>query len=104
MNVVAVQELVKICKNMKKLAVSLYRAYWNAEICVLKLQYVLISYLHVVGLQNKQVTPQVHVHNAHTQSLVHISTAYCHCNRKSRIDEILYPPKIHPDKLLGLLE
>lgn len=38
------------------------------------------------------------------QSLVHISTAFAHCNREGSIDEIIYPPKVTPDKVIALLE
>jgi fatty acyl-CoA reductase len=36
-------------------------------------------------------------------SMVHVSTAYANCNR-SVIDEVVYPPKIQPEKLEAALE
>ena len=37
------------------------------------------------------------------QSFVHVSTAYAYCNR-SEIDEVVYPPKVSPEKIEGILE
>jgi len=37
-------------------------------------------------------------------SFVHISTAFAHCNRRDRIEEIIYPPLVHPDKVIGLMD
>ena len=45
-----------------------------------------------------------HTHTHSLQAFVHVSSAYAHCNRKDQIEEIIYPPKIHPDKVLALLE
>ena len=34
---------------------------------------------------------------------VRVSTAYAYCNR-SEIDEVVYPPKVSPEKIEGILE
>lgn len=57
MNVVGVQEMLKLCRKLKKLA-----------------------------------------------SVVHISTAFCHTDKKGLIQEFIYPPTVHPYKILQLLE
>ncbi|XP_013778496.1 fatty acyl-CoA reductase 1-like [Limulus polyphemus] len=36
-------------------------------------------------------------------ALVHVSTAYCHCDRKE-IDEVIYPPPVDPEKFLEAVE
>ena len=40
---------------------------------------------------------------ASLQSLVHVSTAYCNCDR-DEIEEIVYSPPSDPYKLLQLLD
>ena len=34
-----------------------------------------------------------------TQALVHVSTAYCNCER-NEIDEVVYPPPHDPEKII----
>ena len=75
MNVLGVKELIKLCRGLKKLEVRL--------------------------LYTWKVMPQNYLIS---QSLVHISTAFAHCNRTEIIEEVIYPLKVHPDKLIDLLE
>ncbi|XP_019646859.1 PREDICTED: fatty acyl-CoA reductase 1-like, partial [Branchiostoma belcheri] len=37
------------------------------------------------------------------QAFIHVSTAYAYCNRQF-IEEIVYPPRVHPQKLLDCIE
>ena len=37
------------------------------------------------------------------QAFVLVSTAYAYCNR-SEIDEVVYPPKVSPEKIEAILE
>ena len=37
------------------------------------------------------------------EAVVHISTAYANCDR-DRIDEEIYPPPLHPSKLVNAVE
>nr|CAD7396895.1 unnamed protein product [Timema poppensis] len=37
------------------------------------------------------------------QALVHVSTAYCNCNRQE-IGELVYPPPADPDKIIQCVE
>lgn len=39
----------------------------------------------------------------HLKALVHVSTAYCNCDRKD-IDEVIYPPPIDPEKISSLVD
>ncbi|ENN72487.1 hypothetical protein YQE_10828, partial [Dendroctonus ponderosae] len=37
------------------------------------------------------------------EALVHVSTAYCNCDR-SQVKEVIYPPPIGPDQIVSLVE
>ncbi|KAI8512892.1 cyclin-dependent kinase inhibitor far1 [Branchiostoma belcheri] len=37
------------------------------------------------------------------EAFIHVSTAYAYCNRQF-IEEIVYPPRVHPQKLLDCIE
>ncbi|KAJ8916621.1 hypothetical protein NQ315_000266 [Exocentrus adspersus] len=39
----------------------------------------------------------------HLECLVHVSTAYCNCDR-SEVKEVVYPPSMSPDKVTSLVE
>lgn len=36
------------------------------------------------------------------EALVHVSTAYCNCEKRTPIEEIVYPPPARPDQILEL--
>lgn len=37
------------------------------------------------------------------QALVHVSTAYCNCNRQE-VNEVVYPPPADPEKIIQCVE
>lgn len=37
------------------------------------------------------------------QALIHVSTAYCNCDR-GEVDEIIYPPPYDPDRIIEMVE
>ena len=37
------------------------------------------------------------------QALIHVSTAYANCDRRE-VQEVIYPPPLHPKKLLDAVE
>jgi fatty acyl-CoA reductase len=39
----------------------------------------------------------------HFQALVHVSTAYCNCNRQE-VRELVYPPPADPEKIMQCVE
>ncbi|XP_062512812.1 putative fatty acyl-CoA reductase CG5065 [Corticium candelabrum] len=55
--------------------------------------------MNVVGV--KQLIALCH-RMTNLKALIHISTAYSHCDR-SQIDETIYPPSLPPDKLIETL-
>lgn len=84
------KRLVELCHRMKSLDVSGFNCSFYRS-----------------NIKPLYITFDFHLHNhiyTHTkiQALIHVSTAYCNCDR-TEISEVVYTTPYHPDDIISLI-